>query len=88
MTSPRSATLPAPANATLPLGELRVGTEAVVRSVHGEESDRQRLMEQGILPGARVRLVQAGNPCVCETRSLTLTMSRELSQSVLTSVGE
>lgn len=43
---------------TLPLGFLRAGSGAVVKDFHGGKGLHRRLMEMGLVHGARIRVLQ------------------------------
>jgi ferrous iron transport protein A len=40
------------------LGQLRVGSTAILSAIGGERAFRRRLMEMGLLPGTPVRLMR------------------------------
>jgi Fe2+ transport system protein FeoA len=46
------------------LGFLGAGCTAVVDSVLGISAHAQRLREMGLRDGARVQMIQPGNPCL------------------------
>ena len=48
----------------LPLDLLRPGDTADVADVHGEPAWVSRLAELGLRIGSRLRVLQAGNPCL------------------------
>ncbi len=48
----------------LPLPTIERNEEAVIQSVAGSRPLRSRLHELGLLPGARVRVLASGSPCI------------------------
>ena len=61
------------------LAELAPGAAAVVETVGGDRAFRRRLMEMGLVPGTRVRLVKIaplGDPMEIELRHGRLSIRR------------
>ncbi|MEZ5307554.1 MAG: FeoA family protein [Pyrinomonadaceae bacterium] len=78
---------------TVPLSAVPVGVVAVVSEVVGSGIISRRLMEMGIVPGVRVRVVKYapfGDPIELRVRGFNLAIRRsEASQvTVLIEVGE
>jgi ferrous iron transport protein A len=62
------------------LGSLEVGEEATVRAFHLPRPLTRRLLELGLLPGTRVRLVRRaplGDPLELRLRNYALSIGRE-----------
>ena len=53
-----------PAAELIVLGLLRAGQSATVETVLGLTDDAHRLQEIGLRNGARVQMLQPGNPCL------------------------
>ncbi|MEO0323914.1 MAG: ferrous iron transport protein A [Myxococcota bacterium] len=67
------------------LGDVPVGTDAIVRRVEGPRSLRRRLMEMGLLPGTAVRLVRRapmGDPLELRLRGFSLSLRRRDANAV------
>ena len=61
------------------IAELRPGVAAVVQAVGGDRAFRRRLMEMGLVPGTRIRLVKVapfGDPMEIELRHGRLSIRR------------
>lgn len=61
------------------IAELRPGGAAVVQAVGGDRAFRRRLMEMGLVPGTRIRLVKVaplGDPMEIELRHGRLSIRR------------
>lgn len=61
----------------VPLRDLQPGQRGIVRTFEGEDSQRLRLMEMGILPGTRIRFVRRaplGDPLEVEVRGFHLSL--------------
>ncbi len=59
------------------LSDLRIGEEALVIEVGGQRNIARRLMEMGLLPGTRVRVVRRaplGDPLEIRLRSYSLSI--------------
>ncbi len=78
--------------ATTTLDELPVGAEGTVVAVRCERPIARRLMEMGVLPGTRLRVVRVaplGDPIQLRLRSYSLSIRRrEAAGIVLTDVRE
>jgi ferrous iron transport protein A len=71
-----SVTTPRPAHR---LGELSVGSSAIVRRVGGARSVARRLMEMGLLPGTPVAIARRaplGDPIELRVRGYALSIRR------------
>jgi Fe2+ transport system protein FeoA len=72
----------------LPLPAIARDEVAVVRMLSGSAPLRSRLAELGLLPGARVRVLASGSPCILlvggETR---LCLRGEEAESVLVQIA-
>jgi Fe2+ transport system protein FeoA len=71
----------------LPLPAIEPDEEAVIRSVGGAGPLRSRLEELGLLPGARVRVVSRGSPCILEVGQTRLCLRGHEADSILVQVG-
>ena len=61
------------------IAELRPGVAAVVQAVGGDRAFRRRLMEMGLVPGTRIRLVKVapfGDPMEIELRHGRISIRR------------
>ena len=70
----------------LSLAALRVGARARVVAVQGSGAVARRLMEMGVVPGARVRVIKAaplGDPIEVRVRGYHLALRRAEAQSIL-----
>jgi len=68
------------------LADLPVGAEGVVSDVRCPRSVARRLMEMGLLPGTRVRVVRVaplGDPIELRLRSYSLSIRRQEAASVV-----
>lgn len=74
----------------VPLSEMQPGQQGIVQSFRGEERQRLRLMELGVLPGTRVRFIRRaplGDPLEVEIRGFHLSLrAGEASQVALSLV--
>ncbi|MEC7518931.1 MAG: ferrous iron transport protein A [Myxococcota bacterium] len=62
------------------LADLSVGAEATVVDVRGPRAVSRRLMEMGVLPGTRVKVVRVaplGDPIELRVRSYSLSIRRQ-----------
>ena len=69
----------------LSLAALRVGARARVIAVKGSGAVARRLMEMGVVPGARVRVIKAaplGDPIEVRVRGYHLALRRAEAQSI------
>lgn len=72
------------------LSTLPTGSEATLRELYGPRSFQRRLMEMGLLPGTRLRLVRridVGGVIELEVRRLRLTLRREEAEQLFVSLG-
>jgi ferrous iron transport protein A len=61
------------------LDQVPVGDSAIIREVGGERSFRRRLLELGLLPGTRVRVLRIaplGDPLELRSRGANLSIRR------------
>jgi Fe2+ transport system protein FeoA len=68
------------------LADIAVGRCARVTRVHGQPALRHRLLEMGMTPGCRVRLVRVaplGDPLDFELRGYHLSLRREEARNVV-----
>lgn len=59
------------------LNDMQPGQRGIVKEFSGDESDRLRLMEMGLLPGTEVRFVRRaplGDPMEVEVRGFHLSL--------------
>lgn len=77
--SPRPAA-PAPASPVC-LCVLPAGTEATLHSIDDDQA-RGLLRSLGVMGTCRLRVCQAGNPCVIQVRSTRIGISMRTAQSV------
>ena len=69
----------------LTLADMVVGGRAKVAKVHGQPALRHRLLEMGMTPGCRVRLVRVaplGDPLDFELRGYHLSLRRDEARNV------
>lgn len=67
------------------LGDVSIGSAAIVKAIGGEAAFRRRLMELGILPGTRVELVRVaplGDPLELRVRGCALSIRRDEARSI------
>jgi Fe2+ transport system protein FeoA len=67
----------------LPLELLRPGEWADVAEVTGEPTWVSRLAELGLRTGSRLRLLQAGRPCLLQVGGCRLSFRGELGTQIL-----
>lgn len=63
--------------AVVSLKDMEPGQSGVVKTFHGEERQRLRLMEMGLLPGTPIRFVRRaplGDPMEVEVRGFHLSL--------------
>jgi ferrous iron transport protein A len=72
-----------PPDALLPLEYLDAGQTADVAEVHGEPAWVHRLAELGVRPGCRLRVLQAGSPCLLLVGGTRLSLRSDLAAQVL-----
>lgn len=68
------------------LADMAVGSHARVARVQGQPAIRHRLLEMGMTPGCRVRLVRIaplGDPLDFELRGYHLSLRREEARNVV-----
>ena len=79
------------AGGELSLAALRVGARARVIAVKGSGAVARRLMEMGVVPGARVRVIKAaplGDPIEVRVRGYHLALRRAEAQSITVVVSD
>ena len=67
------------------LGDLSVGQEGTVAAVRGARQFRRRLLELGLVPGTRVRLLNVaplGDPLELEVRGCRLSIRRSEARAI------
>jgi Fe2+ transport system protein FeoA len=67
------------------LAELAIGDEGLVQRLEAAPADAQRLMEMGLTPGARVRVVRQaplGDPIEVSVRGCRLSIRRADAQGI------
>ena len=67
------------------LSDLPDGAEAHVTAVNGESAVTRRLMEMGVIPGVRVRMVKSapfGDPIEIRVRGYSLALRRSEAAAV------
>lgn len=68
------------------LADMPIGTQARIARVHGQPALRHRLLEMGMTPGCRVRLVRVaplGDPLDFELRGYHLSLRRDEARNVV-----
>lgn len=74
-----------PADADMSLAELPAGAHARVIAVTGTGAVARRLMEMGLVPGARVRMIKSaplGDPLEIRVRGYHLAVRRAEAQTI------
>lgn len=72
----------------LPLPAIERDEEAVIRCLAGPGPLRTRLQELGLLPGARVRMLSGGSPCILLVGGSTrLCLRSDEAESILVQLG-
>jgi len=69
----------------LRLSELKIGGAAAVVAVHGTGAVSKRLMEMGIVPGVKLRLVKAapfGDPIEIRLRGYSLAVRKSEAEAI------
>ena len=67
------------------LAEVETGKSAIVKNVHGYGQVSRRLMEMGIVPGIKIRVVKAapfGDPIELKVRGYSLALRKSEAESV------
>lgn len=72
-----------PANDLILLGLLSAGQTAVVETVMGGSDDAHRLREIGLRDGAKVQMIQPGNPCLVRLGGQKLGLRSDALSTVL-----
>ena len=71
----------------VPLELLAEGERGVVIEVEGRSNLIVRLEEMGLHAGARIRMIQAGSPCILEIHDQRYSLRFDDSVTVLVEVG-
>ena len=82
LTPSNSDFIPPPRPLAIPLSKLPQGTLALVCEII-ESPSRNRCMEFGFVQGARVRVLQTGNPTLLTLNGSRIALSRECIESIL-----
>jgi len=80
-----------PQTKELSLAKLRIGARARVIAVNGANAVSRRLMEMGIVPGVRVRLIKTaplGDPIEICVRGYNLALRRTEAQTISVVTGD
>lgn len=75
----------------LSLANLPIGTNARVTGVKGDGALTRRLMEMGVVPGARVRVIKAaplGDPLEVRVRGYHLALRRTEARTISVITGD
>lgn len=67
------------------LAELKIGVEAKVSAVRGDDPVTKRLMEMGVIPGVSVRVIKTapfGDPIEIRVRHYNLALRRSEAKSI------
>ena len=73
------------------LNELDIGSSGIIQSVGGEGPLRCRLLDMGLTPGVRVRLIGTallGDPLILLVRGSRVSIRRRLARQIILSGGE
>jgi Fe2+ transport system protein FeoA len=71
----------------LPLPVIERDEEAVIQSLAGPGPLRARLQELGLLPGARVRVLANGSPCILLVGGTRLCLRGDEADAILVRLG-
>jgi Fe2+ transport system protein FeoA len=71
----------------MPLPAVERDVEATVECLAGPRSLRSRLQELGLLPGARVRVLTNGSPCILLVGSTRLCLRGDEADAILVALG-
>ena len=75
---------------SLTLRDMKPGESGTVLSVNGELLDKHRLVEMGIIPGTKVKVIRKaplGDPIEVKTRGFLLSMRLSEAQKVIVKLG-
>ena len=67
------------------LNDMEVGSEAVITAVNGEGGLRLRLLDMGLIPGTKVKVIKIaplGDPIEITLRGYELTIRREHAKEI------
>jgi len=67
------------------LNELQIGKEAIITKINGEGVLRSRLLEMGLTPKTKVKIIKMaplGDPIELFLRSYSLTVRKEEAQNI------
>ena len=70
--------------------DLAIGKEAVITAVHGEGALRLRLLDMGLIPGTKVKVIKIaplGDPIEITLRGYELTIRREHAKEIIIKEG-
>ncbi len=74
------------------LNDLKIGKEGIITSVRGEGALRLRLLDMGLIPGTKVKVIKIaplGDPIEITLRGYELTIRREHAKEIdIETVGE
>ena len=73
------------------LNELKIGETAAITAVGGDGALRCRLLDMGLTPGVRVRLIGTallGDPLILLVRGSRVSIRRRLARQIILSGGE
>ena len=71
----------------LPLPAIARNEEAVIRVLAGPGPLRARLQELGLTPGARVRVLASGSPCILQVGETRLCLRGDEAEAILVQLG-
>ena len=72
------------------LNDLAIGKEAVITAVTGEGALRLRLLDMGLIPGTKVKVIKIaplGDPIEITLRGYELTIRREHAKEIIIKEG-
>ena len=72
------------------LNDLAIGKEAVIAAVNGEGALRLRLLDMGLIPGTKVKVIKIaplGDPIEITLRGYELTIRREHAKEIIIKEG-
>lgn len=71
----------------LPLPAVDRNEDATIECVAASGPLRSRLLDLGLLPGARVRVVAPGSPCILEVGATRLCLRADEAEAILVQIG-
>jgi len=66
----------------VPLSEVPQGSEVTVVSIEASEGLKRRLLNMGLTPGTRVKVVVSGSHIVISLRGSMITLSRGIASKI------